>query len=454
MRRTLARYGVHFAALLVIIIVGTAAAFGILSQQRFYLPHWVPLFGSNFVTYNVDFTSAKAVTAGQGQTVAISGVTVGEISKVSLYQGRARVQIKVRHQYADRIHTDATAMLRPKTPLEDMIIQLDPGTKKAPLLPVDGVIPSSQTIPQTELDEILSALDGNTRAYLAVLLNEGAKGLSNGGGEALSKTLRQLQPAVVYGSEIARSLKSRNDEIARTVTNLKVVADSIGDRNVALAKLIRSSATAFTAIGARSADLSKALGDAPAAYKSTTALMNSLHSLSANLGPAATKLEQPTTHLDAGLKGLTTLLATATPITKNTLRPFARDVQAPLTQLRPGADALAAAAPQTQVSTDVITSLFNGIAYQPPSGKGYSALTLLGYIGHASVTLTGLQDASGPVTRALILSNCGIQTLINSLRPTNPSARTTLDLLGLPHSSTKLTNGQTLKSLCPLSPTQ
>src|ERR1700712_2041857 len=219
MRRTLARYGVHFAALLVIIIVGSAAAIGILSQQRLYLPHWVPIFGSNFVPYNIDFSSAKAVTAGQGQTVTISGVTVGEISKVSLVGGRARVQVQIRHQYASRIHTNANAVLRPKTPLEEMITQLDPGTPAAPLLPENGVIPASQTIPQTELDEILSALDGNTRAYLAVLLNEGAKGLSNGGAEGLAGTLRNLQPAVIYGGGIARSLPSRQASIAPALPN-------------------------------------------------------------------------------------------------------------------------------------------------------------------------------------------------------------------------------------------
>ena len=98
----------------------------ILSNQRFYLPKWVPLLGTDFVDYKAEFSTAQSVTPGQGQTVHVAGVDVGEITKVDLVDGRAVVTMKIRRKYTP-IYKDATALLRPKTGLNDMIIELDAG---------------------------------------------------------------------------------------------------------------------------------------------------------------------------------------------------------------------------------------------------------------------------------------------------------------------------------------
>ena len=100
----------------------------ILSNQRFYLPNWVPLVGTDFFDVKAEFSTAQAVTPGQGQTVDISGVPVGEIKKVDLVNGRAVVTMAIKRKYAHLIKSDATALLRPKTGLKDMIIEMDPGT--------------------------------------------------------------------------------------------------------------------------------------------------------------------------------------------------------------------------------------------------------------------------------------------------------------------------------------
>ena len=76
------------------------------------------------------FSTAQAVTPGQGQTVRVSGVRVGDITKVGLKDGHAVVTLSLDPEYKDLVHTDATALLRPKTGLKDMFIELDPGTDK------------------------------------------------------------------------------------------------------------------------------------------------------------------------------------------------------------------------------------------------------------------------------------------------------------------------------------
>ena len=73
-------------------------------------------------------STAQAVTPGQGQTVNIAGVEVGEIASVKLRDGKAIIGMQIQPKY-DRIYKDASVLLRPKTGLKDMVAELTPGTE-------------------------------------------------------------------------------------------------------------------------------------------------------------------------------------------------------------------------------------------------------------------------------------------------------------------------------------
>lgn len=446
MRKVLERYAVSFMAVIGVVVVGVVIGAYILSNQRFYLPNWVPVVGSDFVDYTADFHSAKAVVPGQGQTVAISGVTVGEIGAVELVNGRGRVTMKIRTKYADRIHEDASASLRPRTPLQDMVIQLDPGTKSAPLLKHGGNIPAARTMTPVELDEILSEFDVDTRAYLAILLQQGAKGLSDEGGKKLAGILRKFEPTTVYVSQIAKAVKSRNAEAARAVTNLERVATALGKNQEALGTFIANSSEAFSAIADRDQELAGIVRKSPATLQKTRDLLETAGKLSSDLGEASRKLERPTRKFDAGLANLTEFMNAATPVVRDDLRPFAREVQAPLAKLKPAVDNLASSSKNVETGTEVLRQLFDGLAYDPPGGD-FSALTLAGYIGHAGMSLTNMQDAAGAVGRAVILTDCSLVSVTSSIRQQDPFARTTIDLLGIPQKSTMI-GGKTQAEQC------
>src|SRR4051794_901129 len=163
MRTAIRKYSRDFAAVIVLALIALGVGGYILSNQRFYLPKSVPILGSDFVDYKAEFTTAQAVTPGQGQTVNVAGVPVGEISKVDLKDGRAVVTMKIRRKYTP-IYKNASALLRPKTGLNDMMIELSPGNKNAGELPHDQPVEISQTLPTVNADEILSSLDGDTRS--------------------------------------------------------------------------------------------------------------------------------------------------------------------------------------------------------------------------------------------------------------------------------------------------
>src|SRR5207247_6986576 len=127
MRRAISKHLRDFLAIVALVLVSVGVAGYILSNQRFYLPKWVPAVGKDFFTVKGEFQTAQAVTPGQGQTVDIAGVKVGEVSNVDLKNGRAIVTMKIKPKYSAVYH-DASMLLRPKTGLKDMIIELSPGS--------------------------------------------------------------------------------------------------------------------------------------------------------------------------------------------------------------------------------------------------------------------------------------------------------------------------------------
>ena len=162
----------------------------------------MPVVGQDFFEISAEMSTAQAVTPGQGQTVNIAGVEVGEIASVKLRDGKAIIGMRIQPKY-DRIYKDATVLLRPKTGLKDMVAELTPGTEAAGRLEEGGVIPISQTLPDVNLDEILASLDTDTRDYLLLLLNDGAEGLGlRAQGPRAGAAIRRLEPTAKYSREI------------------------------------------------------------------------------------------------------------------------------------------------------------------------------------------------------------------------------------------------------------
>src|SRR5256884_5677151 len=115
-REQIERYRTAFIAVVVMIVIAAATGGYILAHENLKLPSWVPVLGRSFYTLKADFSTAQAVTPGQGQAVTIAGAKIGEISKVDLHNGFATVTMKATPKYA-RIYRNAPLLLRPKTQL-------------------------------------------------------------------------------------------------------------------------------------------------------------------------------------------------------------------------------------------------------------------------------------------------------------------------------------------------
>ena len=115
MRRAIKNHLADFIAMLVLVVLAVVVVGYILHQEGLRFP----FIQSSTFTVNAEFSTAQAVTPGQGQTVRVSGVQIGTLSGVSLKNGYAVVQMSIDPKYKHLIHTDATALLRPKTGLQE-----------------------------------------------------------------------------------------------------------------------------------------------------------------------------------------------------------------------------------------------------------------------------------------------------------------------------------------------
>jgi hypothetical protein len=171
------RYAVPLAAIVALMMCAAAVGTYVLQHQRLRFP-WEDVY-----TVKAEFQTAQAVTPGQGQNVTVAGVTVGDISKVTLDDGRAVVTMEIDPHKLPAVYRDATMLLRPKTGLKDMSVALEPGTPKAGKLKDGERLPVGRTNPDVNPDEVLAALDADTRTYLAVAINEGGRALSGRGAD-------------------------------------------------------------------------------------------------------------------------------------------------------------------------------------------------------------------------------------------------------------------------------
>src|SRR3954467_5104348 len=294
MRNAIRKHVRDFAAIIGLAVVALAVAGYTLSHQRLRFP----IIQSSPYKLKAEFSTAQAVTPGQGQTVRVSGVRIGDISKVDLHEGRAIVTMDVDPQYKDIIHTDASALLRPKTGLKDMFIELNPGSRSAPLAKGGYTIPVKNTLPDVNPDEVYSLLDADTRDYLRLLISGAGQGLHNRGGD-LQEVFRRFEPTHKDLALVNKYVALRHRNLRRLIHQLNVFNGALAQRGDDLAELVGTSSTVFRALASEDTNITRAVGDLPGTLQQTTQTFDKVKTLADVLGPAGTKRRRTVKALDS-----------------------------------------------------------------------------------------------------------------------------------------------------------
>jgi phospholipid/cholesterol/gamma-HCH transport system substrate-binding protein len=429
MRTAIRKHWLDFVAIIGLILISGVVAVYILGHQRLTLPAWVPFVGKDFFVLKAELSTAQAVTPGQGQTVNIAGVEVGEISNVELKDGKAVITMKMEPKYS-RVYRDATVLLRPKTGLKDMVAELEPGTPAAGRLHENDTIPVSQTLPDVNLDEILASLDSDTRDYLTILLSAGGDGLK-GNGRALARAIRRFEPTARYSRKVFGALETRKANIRRVIHNLSLLMSELGARDDQVAQFVENSNAVFATLAGQDANLRAAVRELPTALRATQTGLGKAGALADELGPTLQALRPGARALAPTLRSVRPFVRETTPVIHDEIRPFVRASRPTVKQLKPALGDLAAATPDLTRTFKVVNYLLDELAYNPPgSQEGY--LFWVAWANHLGNQIFSTQDAHGPIRRGLFIASCQDIPVLQQVAKANPLLGTLTDLLLLP----------------------
>ena len=172
----------------------------------------VPFIGK---PYEIEAVFESANSIRPNSPVRIAGVNVGKVSRVEPQEGGtgARVTMAIKDEGLP-IHRDATVKIRPRIFLEgNFFVDLKPGSPGEPVLESGDAIKVSQTATPVQLDEVLTALQEDTREDLQDVL------------DGFSRALNEKPTA---------AQDRRNDPSTRGETGAESLNDSYEDAGPAL----------------------------------------------------------------------------------------------------------------------------------------------------------------------------------------------------------------------------
>jgi phospholipid/cholesterol/gamma-HCH transport system substrate-binding protein len=276
---------------------------------------------------------ATAVNIYPTSPVRIAGVDVGKVSAVSRDGRTGLVSMEIESRGLP-IHADATLKIRPRLFLEgNWFIDLQPGSPSARTLSSGATIPVTQTSDPVQLDQVLDALNTDTRANLQNFLA--------GYGDALTRKPTAAEDAEqdpdVRGLNAAQALNKAYHRGPAALRGSAIVNQAVtGVEPHDLSQLIASIGKVTAALNVHEQDLSELIGNFNTFFHSFATQASSLTATVALLPSSLRNIDRAFASLDAAFPSIRSF-ATAiipgvkqTPATIEAALPWIEQVQASL----------------------------------------------------------------------------------------------------------------------------
>jgi phospholipid/cholesterol/gamma-HCH transport system substrate-binding protein len=419
-------------AIIVLAIAGIVMMLGIFTQQKASLPSWLPLVGEEFDHITAEFSTAQAVTPGQGQSVDVAGIQIGKVTSVALEDGHAVVGMDIVPEYMKLIHPNATFLLRPKTNLNDMVVEVSPGSGKKHIESGTNFT-VAQTEPNTNLDAFLGTLDTDTQQYLQLLASGLGQGIG-GRGKQASNVLRRLQPFVHYTAKLNKAVSARHVALARVIHDFGLLTTELGRHDAQIKRFVTSSDSALGNFAHQQQSIQEALRELPATLRATNAGLASSNRFSKIAEPALTALIPQAQALTPAFQATEKLFRQTTVPIRDQIRPFTREVRPVLVHTVEGAAPLNKTVRGFGNSLGALNTFLNELSYKP-KGSRQGFLFYLPWFNHDYNASFNLQDAGGPIQRGLVEFTCNATNLGFGFAATKPFLKTLLEVAGVPRPS-------------------
>nr|MBA2349008.1 MCE family protein [Solirubrobacterales bacterium] len=224
--------------ILTAIVAGIGIYFGFTKSNPFANP------------YEVKAVFASATSIRPKSPVRIAGVTIGKVKSVDRQPDTDAAIITM--EIAEKglpLHKDATMKIRPRIFLEgNFFVDLEPGSPSAPVLGDGDTLAIAQTASPVQFDEVLTALQGDTRESLKTLIQ--------GYGSALTSRPRPVDDAdggrFTEGESAAESLNGAAEVSGDALRGTAIVNDAFtGSEPEDLSRLIKGLGKVTAALDTR-----------------------------------------------------------------------------------------------------------------------------------------------------------------------------------------------------------
>ena len=316
--------------------------------------------------YRATFVFPHATNLFSGSRVQIDGFNVGLVDGLEVRDGKALVKVTVDGKHAP-LREGTTARIDWQSLPGERLVQIAPGPKTNAALPDGAMI--TATTPRIELDQVLSALDPDTRAELRRIIPGVDQALA-GHEEDLGKTLESAGPALHAATDVLQAIGGDGPALQTLLTAVRDLAERLVARRDSVRGIIDGFDRNLEKTAKRSEELAAGLDELPATLRTADSVLG-------RVPPAAA----------AALPLLRDLLPAvqAMPAAAADLRPFLTELRPALAELRPALSSLYAVLGETP------TLLDKAHAVVPPvTGVLSSLLPVLDYLRPYTPELAGV----------------------------------------------------------------
>lgn len=242
-------------------------------------------FGGSDDRYLVKVELDNAGGLRKGANVRVAGAPSGRVTALDLDdRDRAIAELRLDPQVAP-VGAGARAVVDTDGFFGERFVEIDRGDLGRPQ-DSGTQIPAKRASVSTRLDDVVDALDLDTRDALRAFLNEQGAAVVGRGGD-LADTLAALPQSLDSTGELLAQLGADNRALGRLIESSDRVVGEIAGERRDLGRLVTGFAETLDALDSRRSDLGETFRRAPATLRSARATLASLEAAAGPLIPAA-----------------------------------------------------------------------------------------------------------------------------------------------------------------------
>jgi phospholipid/cholesterol/gamma-HCH transport system substrate-binding protein len=237
--------------------------------------------------YRLNAVFNSAVNIRPKGPVRIAGVNVGKVTSIRREGSTGLVSMEIESKGLP-IHEDATLKIRPRIFLEgNFFVELQPGSPSARVLSSGATIPIAQTSDPVQLDQVLDALNTDTRSNLQTFLAEYGAALTAkptpeedaeqapevrgvNASQALAKAFQRGPEALRDGAIVGQALGGTEPhDLSKLLASAEMLSAQLDVHEQQLGELLGHFSTFLHSLAAQSPSLRTTIAELPGALHST-----------------------------------------------------------------------------------------------------------------------------------------------------------------------------------------